>query len=596
MRSIRLSLLVYFLLLEALALGAGSWLFYRTAERSLEAEQQTNRKLLVSQYEDQVSEARNNLDSELLQQARTLTHLTDMQFQFRKWELTRVMPLGLLSNSLTPQSHLTTPIWMASGMRSPLNTQLFRRLFTEISLSEDNLPRESELIGSEYFQISSEWGSVWRSRSMGDSFMRMDLTKLSAHQGIDWAFDDVELPSGQIGRRVQLRAPIARISFLRNPGPPDRPVGPPPRPRPTGNERFTEAASPWIIVQCACETDRRTAQVARLTTELASKITDQRQKAEAALQALNAKLLVIGVATFAATVLGGLLLISVGLSPLQRMSEAVSRVSPKDFRLPLDDKGLPSELTPIANRLRGTLSQLKVAFDREKQAVADISHELRTPVAAIMTTLDVALRKPRTADEYRATITEARAVSGHMRQLVERLLTLARLDSGAAQISIRPVDLAELMQQSLAVVRPLALEKGLALSSDVPAGLNWMTDPDKLREILINLLHNAIQYNRPEGQVRVWAKPCPEGVEVAVVDTGIGIKAEELPYVFERFYRTDPSRGEAALHAGLGLSIVRGYVSLLGGTIRVDSTFGSGTSFHIVLPNRPLSEQQREAA
>jgi signal transduction histidine kinase len=607
MKSIRLSLVVYFLLLEALALGAGSWLVYRTAKQSLEAEQETKRMLLVSQYEDLKHEVRTKLDDELLSHARTIANITVARFRPEKLNFVPLMSLGLLTSSTAPHGDLLAPIWLATGLRpSPINSELRSRIANEIALTEDWKPQPTELAGPEYTQINSRWGASWRSANLEKGDLPFDRTRLMAIQQGEWILDDLELPSGQMGRRVQLKTSITRFLFRRdltNPPPPGsrgssgapRQPAPQPPPRPP-TERITESFFPWIVVHCASDVEGRNARMARLSSELDSKTSQLNREAVASLDRLWKGLLLVGVATFVATAIGGLLLVGIGLAPLQRLSEAVSQVTPKDFRLPVDDQGIPRELSPIVTRLRETLNQLRIAFEREKQAVADISHELRTPVSAILATLDVALRKPRTAEEYRETIVEARSVGGHLRQLVERVLTLARLDAGVARVAITSVDLSDLVNQSLALVRPIAAEKGLSLVSDVPPGLSWSTDADKLREILINLLHNAVHYNKPAGSVRVGAVSRGDTLELAVSDTGVGIRPEEIPYLFERFYRSDPSRGEAALHAGLGLAIVRGYAELLGGTVSVDSIFGSGTTFRITLPQLEMRIEGREAA
>jgi signal transduction histidine kinase len=141
----------------------------------------------------------------------------------------------------------------------------------------------------------------------------------------------------------------------------------------------------------------------------------------------------------------------------------------------------------------------------------------------------------------------------------------------------------------------LGVESELTLKGHCPPHLPWYTDGDKLREVLINLLHNAIQYNRPGGSVDLSAK-CSDGkLEITVSDTGIGIDEKALPHLFERFYRADPSRQSSELNAGLGLSIVRGYVELLGGTVTVDSQPGQGTTFRVVLPEQQV-DHGREAA
>jgi len=300
---------------------------------------------------------------------------------------------------------------------------------------------------------------------------------------------------------------------------------------------------------------------------------------------LGAQLLWIGLGTFAALVAGGLCLVSLGLSPLNRLSEAVSKVSEKDFRLPIDQEHLPRELKPIADRLSQTLDQLKRVFEREKQAAADISHELRTPVAALLTTLDITLRKTRSADEYREVLVECRSSGKQINQLVERLLTLARLNAGADLLRPREVDVAALADQCVALVRPLAEARGVQVRvhHDGPASMN--ADPDKLREVLTNLLHNAIEYNKQDGSIEVKVKRTNGTLDMVVSDTGIGISPDARQRIFERFYRADPSRhSDDTPHAGLGLAIVKGYVDLMGGSIDVDSTLGTGSTFRVRFP------------
>jgi heavy metal sensor kinase len=302
------------------------------------------------------------------------------------------------------------------------------------------------------------------------------------------------------------------------------------------------------------------------------------------LRTLRARLLAISGATFAATVVGTWLLVWLGLAPLRRLSEAVSQVSEKDFRLPFKGRRLPAELRPIVERLTQTLRQLEAAFAREKQATADISHELRTPLAALLTTTEVALRKPRPAEEYRELLEDCRLSGQQMNQAVERLLALARLDAGVATMRPERVDVAALARQCAAVVRPLAEARGLSLRVHGGDGAQLVADPDKLREVLTNLLHNAIEYNRPQGSVDLSVARDDGRVRVEVRDTGIGIPPEVREHIFERFYRADTARGEDGMHAGLGLAIVKGYVDLMGGTIRVESAEGQGSTFRLELP------------
>jgi signal transduction histidine kinase len=182
---------------------------------------------------------------------------------------------------------------------------------------------------------------------------------------------------------------------------------------------------------------------------------------------------------------------------------------------------------------------------------------------------------------------DCRASAQQMNQIIERMLTLARLDAGVAQLRPQPVNVAELAQRCTSVVRPLAEAAGLQLQCVTPADASYTevaTDPDKLREIINNLLHNAVQYNRPQGQIRVCVARDSDRVRIDVEDTGIGIDAELLDRIFERFYRADPSRHTDGLNAGLGLAIVREYLELMSGTIEVNSKLGQGTCFRVELP------------
>jgi signal transduction histidine kinase len=237
------------------------------------------------------------------------------------------------------------------------------------------------------------------------------------------------------------------------------------------------------------------------------------------------------------------------------------------------------------------LDQLRRAFTREKQATADISHELRTPLAALLTTIEIALRKPRTVEQYRELLQDSYDTAKQMHQIVERLLKLARIDAGVDRLRASRVDVAEIAEQCATIVRPLAEARGLHLSvanectaNESTAPSEVSTDPDKLREVLNNLLHNAIQYNRPEGKIDLVVGRQNGHVQVEVRDTGIGIAPESRERIFERFYRADPSRTTDGMNAGLGLAIVKEYVELMGGAIRVESAPGQGSTFRIELP------------
>jgi signal transduction histidine kinase len=171
-----------------------------------------------------------------------------------------------------------------------------------------------------------------------------------------------------------------------------------------------------------------------------------------------------------------------------------------------------------------------------------------------------------------------------MNQAVDRLLTLARLDAGVDTLRVQPVDVGVLAEQCAAVARPLAEARGVSLEVCRKAPGPVLADPDKLREVVNNLLHNAIEYNRPGGSVGLLVARQDGHLDVEVCDTGIGIAPEARGHIFERFYRADPSRTGDGLHTGLGLAIVKEYVDLMGGSITFETAEGRGSTFRVRLP------------
>ncbi|HEY1191348.1 MAG TPA: HAMP domain-containing sensor histidine kinase [Gemmata sp.] len=403
--------------------------------------------------------------------------------------------------------------------------------------------------------------------------------------------DTLDIPERGTFHRVVTAAgvsgsPIRFFVFLPAPAPPVSPVPsglaswyptyPPFRGTPDAWLRvFVHHARPQAELEARLTTDQqdRADQLARVRSETQMELAN-----------LRARLIVIGTVTFAALVLGGWVFVARGLAPLHTLSDAVSRVSERDFRLPVGAEGLGRELAPIHARITQTLTLLQRAFAREKQAVADISHELRTPIASLLATIDVALRKPRTPEQYRTALEECRLISKQLGQLVERIMTLASLDAGNDHTHVARTDVGELALGCAAVIRPLAAANGLSLALDVQEDVVADTDPGKLREVLMNLLHNAVEYNRPAGTIELTARRAGGAAVLEVRDTGIGMTADVRDRIFERFYRADSSRHATGVHAGLGLAIVREYVARLNGSIAVESEPEVGTTFRVVIP------------
>ncbi|MFM8270829.1 MAG: sensor histidine kinase [Gemmata sp.] len=412
----------------------------------------------------------------------------------------------------------------------------------------------------------------------------LDPKWFTADQETEPQLDTVAVPGkGNLRRVVTATSPNGRPMMFNIWMPPPPPVvasaNPPFRPLPRGPH-----LSLRVVVHVARAPVAPDDGLTAARTNRDDDLTRVRAETQTELTTLRARLVLIGAGTFVALVLGGWLFVARGLAPLRVLSEAVSQVSEKDFRLPVVPTELGRELAPIHARITQTLTLLQRAFAREKQAVADISHELRTPIASLLATIDVALRKDRTPEQYRDALRECRLISKQLGQLVERIMTLASLDAGNDHTSVSPTDAGELAAGCAAVIRPLAAANSVGLTVHTDDEVLLDTDAGKLREVLMNLLHNAVEYNRPAGTIELTARRRGASAVFEVRDTGIGMKPEVRERIFERFYRADTSRHATGVHAGLGLAIVKEYVARLNGTITVESEPGQGTTFRVTFP------------
>ena len=272
------------------------------------------------------------------------------------------------------------------------------------------------------------------------------------------------------------------------------------------------------------------------------------------------------------------------LRPLATTAQQVGTIDEQHLDRRIDATRLPPELIPMADRLNEMLSRLQDAFALRNRFLADASHELRTPVASLVTTLDVALARPREADAYRRTLETCRGDARQLRHLVEQLMEQVRSQSPSHPEPPQTIDISALLRECADNVAPLADVKQVAIVHRFADELSHAVPPGGFRSIVINLLGNAIEYNRPRGTVEISCSCNGHGLELSVRDTGIGIAPEHLPHVFEPFYRADKARRHEAGHLGLGLSLVYSHVKTMSGTCEVESQPGEGTTFRVLLP------------
>jgi two-component system, OmpR family, sensor kinase len=307
----------------------------------------------------------------------------------------------------------------------------------------------------------------------------------------------------------------------------------------------------------------------------------------------------VGILAFVLSVGGAYLLTRAALSPVEAVVRAAGEITEGDLsrRLPVanpkDEIGrltttinaLLKRLEVAFDRLEETLSRLEEALARQRRFAADASHELRTPLTSIVgyaAMLDAwGMRDPQTAQEGVAAI---RQESERMQRLVEALLALTRGDEGAP-LEIEDHDLAAVAEEAARTAQTAAGEKLAVRYLPAERPVNAPFDLDGIWHVASILLENAVRYTPEGGKVTVAARETNGWAELEVSDTGVGIPEDQLPLIFERFYRADPSRGTGG--TGLGLSIARQIVEAHGGKIEVESTPGEGSTFRLLLPKEP---------
>ncbi len=305
---------------------------------------------------------------------------------------------------------------------------------------------------------------------------------------------------------------------------------------------------------------------------------------------LSKMLIVAGALFLALAPLSGYWLAGRATRPLTTILETTARIRPGqlDERVPLTGSG--DELDRLATTINGLLDRLATHLERQREFVANAAHELRSPLAALRTSAEVALGRDRSPEEYRELLADMMEASEGLGGLVNQLLLLAEGEAGLPHAGTE-VALDRLAACSVAMFAGMAEERGLELRAELAAA-TVVGHEMHLRQIINNLIDNAIKFTPAGGRVMVEVGPAREGglavVLLRVRDSGVGIAANDLPHVCERFYRTDKSRQRPATHPGpggngLGLSICEAIVSAHGGRFHVESAVGKGTTVTVWL-------------
>jgi signal transduction histidine kinase len=244
--------------------------------------------------------------------------------------------------------------------------------------------------------------------------------------------------------------------------------------------------------------------------------------------------------------------------------------------------------TRMAETINQLLDRLAAYHDQMRRFTADASHEMRGPLAAMRAAVDVVLQQPRTADDYRDVLSSLGEQCERLTALVNALLLLAKTDSGQVELNIETVDLAFLVGDVVDTYLPLAEDRGIALSFHSAGPVVFRGDAGRMRQLASNLIDNALKFTNTDGHVTVSVENGKGVTRLTVLDTGVGIHAQELPHIFERFYQADAARSGGGV--GLGLSICRWIVEAHGGQISATSDKGQGTGFVVDFPHSVRTE------
>ncbi|MFQ6036763.1 MAG: ATP-binding protein, partial [Sedimentisphaerales bacterium] len=273
-----------------------------------------------------------------------------------------------------------------------------------------------------------------------------------------------------------------------------------------------------------------------------------------------------------------------GLNPLNSIASEIAAIKEDDLTTRIEIASVPAEVLPIKNRLNELLSRLEEAFKRERRITSDVAHELRTPLAGMQSTLEVALSRTRDVNEYQASLSDCLTISRNMQRMVDNLLTLARLD--AHQITFRRVRIqpAELVSSCWRSFSDRARQREIVFDNHIPAELTCESDPENLSTALSNLLDNAVEYTNKAGQIWTTARQVAGSIEIAVANTGCKLTNGQASQVFDCFWRGDSSRKDAGVHCGLGLALVQRIVRALGGSTSADVQADGIFTVRLILP------------
>jgi len=290
---------------------------------------------------------------------------------------------------------------------------------------------------------------------------------------------------------------------------------------------------------------------------------------------ITASVILVGVAV-------GALLANRALAPVRDLVATVASISRGSMSARVPTRGSGDELDELASLFNSMLDRISTLIQGMRDALDNVAHDLRTPLTRAKAVVETALQTKLDARDLREALMDIAEENERIQTTLTTLMDISEAETGTMRLDIRPVDLAGLIEEGAEIYEYLAQEKGIVLATDAPPGLYASADPGRVRQVLANLLDNALKYSKPGGRVSMNGINRDGRVLVTVRDEGEGVPASDIPRIFERLYRGDKSRSHRGL--GLGLSLVQAVLKAHGGDITVESEVGRGSSFTFSLP------------
>jgi signal transduction histidine kinase len=303
---------------------------------------------------------------------------------------------------------------------------------------------------------------------------------------------------------------------------------------------------------------------------------------ESSLRSLTTSLGLIFLSLILPTIAGGYFLAGSALRPIGDLGEEMEKLSVENLNRRIQNPGTGDEVDTLTNAFNSLLDRLENSFRTQRQFIGDVAHEMKTPLATQRSSIDVALSRPRSKEELEKILQGLRVDNDRVSQTLTNLLDLAWSQADAVQNRLEPISVSQLSRELLEIGQNLAYEKKIQLHARVEDGVIVPGKKDKLFRALLNLVENAVKYTPKKGKITITVKKSDTEAHITVKDTGIGIPPQDVPHIFDRFYRG--SKTDKTTGSGLGLSITHGIITALGGTITVESEPDHGATFRITLP------------